>query len=53
MEEIGVGYRNNISIKDLTYDGFSQEKISTYLVQPSGEGPFAGVIYVHPSPGNR
>lgn len=36
VEEIGAEYRNNISIKDITYDGFSQEKISTYLVEPSG-----------------
>ena len=52
-EEIGVEYRNKIAIHDIAYDGVSQEKIRAYLVEPSGEGPFAGVIYVHPSPGNR
>lgn len=52
-EEIGVEYRNKIAIHDIAYDGVSQEKIRAYLIEPSGEGPFAGVIYVHPSPGNR
>ena len=52
-EEIWVEYRNKIAIHDIAYDGVSQEKIRAYLVEPYGEGPFAGVIYVHPSPGNR
>ncbi len=53
IEEIGVEYRNGISIHNISYSRLANRKIKAYLVVPSGKGPFAGVIFVHPAPGNR
>ncbi len=53
IEEIGVEYRNGISIHDISYSSLANVKIDAYLVVPSGKGPFSGVIFVHPAPGNR
>jgi hypothetical protein len=52
-EEAGVEYLNGISLHDISYAGLKGGRIRAYLVMPPGNGPFAGVIFVHPGPGSR
>jgi len=52
-EEVGIEYRNGISVHDISYAGLKGGRIRAYLVVPPGNGPFAGVIFVHPGPGSR
>lgn len=52
-EEAGIEYRNGISVHDISYAGVKGGRIRAYLVVPPGNGPFAGVIFVHPGPGSR
>lgn len=53
IEEIGVEYKNGISIHDISYSSLANGKIDAYLVMPAGKGPFSSVVFVHPAPGNR
>ena len=52
-EEVGIEYRNGISVHDISYAGLKGGRIRAYLVVPPGNGPFAGAIFVHPGPGSR
>lgn len=53
QEEVGIEYRNDVSVHDISYAGLREGRIRAYLVVPAGEGPFPGIIFVHPGPGNR
>lgn len=53
IEKKGIEYKNNIAIQDMSYSGVSEKRIDAYLIKPSGEGPFPGVMFVHPGPGSR
>ena len=45
-KEISVTVKNGVSIHDITY--ISQNKVvSAYLVVPAGNGPFAGILFMH------
>ena len=46
-------YEDGITILDISYAGFAQERIKAFLVEPLGEGTRAGIVFVHPGPGNR
>lgn len=46
-------YKNSIAIHDISYSGLAEKRINAYLVKPLGEGPFSGIIFVHPGPGSR
>jgi len=52
-EEAGRDYHSETSVHDISYAGSKGERIRAYLVAPAGEGPFPGIIFVHPGPGNR
>ncbi|MCX6676408.1 MAG: alpha/beta fold hydrolase [Methanothrix sp.] len=52
-EEAVIEYRNGISVHDISYAGIKGGRIRAYQVVPQGNGPFAGVIFVHPGPGSR
>ena len=53
IEEAGIEYQNDISVHDISYAGIKGGRIRAYLVVPPGNGPFAGIIFVHPGPGSR
>ncbi len=53
VEKRGVEHRNGVSVQDISYASLADGRVSAYLVKPMGKGPFAGVIFVHPGPGNR
>ncbi len=49
--EHGREHKDSISVADISYTSSPNRTTRAYLVTPSGEGPFAGVIFVHPAPG--
>jgi len=53
VEAAGQERRDGVSIQDVSYTGSGGERLQAYWVVPAGEGPFPGVIYVHPAPGDR
>ena len=44
---------DGIIIHDISFAGFAQVRIQAFLVEPLGEGSRAGIVFVHPGPGNR
>jgi pimeloyl-ACP methyl ester carboxylesterase len=53
VEESSVEQRNGVLVHDISYSGLANGRVRAYLVLPPGNGPFAGLIFVHPGPGNR
>src|SRR3712207_3498932 len=53
VAEHGREHKNSISVADVSYPSSPNRTTRAYLVAPSGEGSFAGVIFVHPAPGDR
>ena len=53
VEESNVEHRNGVSVHDISYADIADGRVRAYLVMPPGNGPFAGIIFVHPGPGNR
>ena len=42
-----------VRLHDIAYDSPKGGKVPAYLAEPTGTGPFAGVILLHPGEGNR
>ncbi len=53
IENKSIEHKNDIAIKDISYSGLAEKRIDAYLIKPSDEGPFPGIIFVHPAPGSR
>jgi dipeptidyl aminopeptidase/acylaminoacyl peptidase len=53
VEEEGIESQSGIYVHDISYPGLKEGRIRAYLVAPAGEGPFPGIIFVHPGPGSR
>lgn len=53
VEETSVEHKNGIAVHDISYASQANGGVPAYLVRPPGTGPFPGVIFVHPAPGNR
>lgn len=53
VKESGVEYKGDVSIHDVSYASPGHGRIKAYWVMPPGKGPFAGLIFVHPGPGDR
>jgi len=53
LVKYSIEYRNGISICDISFAGLAQERIKAYMVMPSGSGPFAAILFLHPGPGSR
>ncbi len=52
IQEEAVTERDGIQIHSISYAS-PKGRVSAYLVVPPGEGPFAGIIFVHWGLGNR
>lgn len=53
VEEAGVEHKHGVAVHDISYASQAVGRVTAYLVTPPGTGPFAGVIFVHPAPGDR
>lgn len=53
VQESNLEYREGVALIDVSYASVAPGRVEAFLVVPSGEGTFPGVIYVHPGPGNR
>ena len=53
VEESRSEQRNGVSVHDISYASPGHGRIKAYWVVPTGTGPFAGLIFVHPGPGDR
>lgn len=47
IQEVGVEEQNGIAVHDISFASPADGRVIAYLVVPPGEGPFAGVLYVH------
>jgi dienelactone hydrolase len=45
--------RDGVIVQDITYASPKGGKVPAYCIMPSGQGPFAGVIFVHWGEGDR
>ncbi|GCE30860.1 hypothetical protein KDA_63440 [Dictyobacter alpinus] len=50
---ISENRRGNITIQDITYASPQGGRVPAYMIVPQGNGPFAGVIFVHWSQRDR
>jgi len=53
LRDEGLKTEDGISIHDVSFAGLAQERIRAFLVEPKGEHPCAGILFVHPGPGDR
>lgn len=49
IQECACQKRGEVSIYDISYTGSSRQSRTAYLLVPAGEGPFAGLLFMHPS----
>jgi dienelactone hydrolase len=48
LREVSSESEGDVTVKDIRYTSpLDDREIAAYLVQPPGEGPFAGVLFVH------
>ena len=47
LKQIGVQWRANATVYDITYDSPKGGLVPAYLVVPKGRGPFAAVVWGH------
>lgn len=54
IEEVSMSEVDGAEVHDISYAGGSGDtRVSAYLVVPVGEGPFAGVVFMHWGGGSR
>jgi dienelactone hydrolase len=53
LKENSVDDRGGVKVHDITYASPKGGQVSAYLVVPSGRGPFAGLVFMHPDYGTR
>jgi hypothetical protein len=53
LRKVSKKSEKGITTHDLSWAGIAQERIRAYLVEPSEPGSVAGIIFVHPGPGDR
>jgi dienelactone hydrolase len=49
LKEESAKEEDGVTIRDINYAGYTPKhgRIKAYLVQPSGKGPFAGILFFH------
>jgi pimeloyl-ACP methyl ester carboxylesterase len=52
IERLRLTQLEGATVNEVTYDAPGGE-VSAYLVEPAGDGPFAGVVWVHKFPGSK
>jgi len=54
MEELSPPQdRDGVTVRDIAYASPKGGKVTAYLVVPAGNGPFAGVLFMHPGQWDR
>jgi dienelactone hydrolase len=53
IHEANVASSDDFIIHDISYESPKGGWVPAYLVTPTGEGPFAGIIFLHPGGGDR
>lgn len=53
IAEVGVEYRGEVAVHDISYASPLGGRVTAYLVVPPGAGPFAAVLFHHPGDGSR
>ena len=53
VKAVGEERRDGVSIQDVSYTSSGDERVQAYWLAPVGAGPFPGVVFVHPAPGDR
>lgn len=54
VQEVSVSdQENGIAVHDISYVGATDYRVPAFLVVPPGEGPFAGVLFMHWGFGSR
>lgn len=53
VKRLGEERRDGVSVQDVSYTGSEGERLQAYWVAPDGAGPYPGLIFVHPAPGDR
>ena len=47
VKEVSSAERGDITVRDITFSPARGKEIKAYLVIPKGNGPFAGILWVH------
>jgi fermentation-respiration switch protein FrsA (DUF1100 family) len=54
IQEVSVSDEDDgVKLHDITYIGATDDRVSAFLVVPPGEGPFAGIIFMHWGGGSK
>ncbi len=53
IHEVSVVDSDDYQIHDISYESPKGGWVSAFLITPSGQGPFAGIIFLHPGGGDR
>jgi len=48
-----IGEKDGVRTSDLSYASPKGGRVTGFLVEPAGKGPFAGIVFGHWGPGNR
>jgi dienelactone hydrolase len=47
VKEISSEQRGDVTVRDITFSPAAGREIKAYLITPKGDGPFAGILWVH------
>jgi dienelactone hydrolase len=53
VQEASIEVQGDVAVHDLSYASPMGGRVTAYLVVPPGEGPFAGILFLHPGGGSR
>jgi len=47
VKEVSSEQRGDVTVRDITFSPAAGREVKAYLVVPKGNGPFAGILWVH------